>query len=192
MGWLGIKRSNSSPCPCFAWAGWAIIRLIYITIRIIGIWLSWNLIYLIISSFQDLSRLMMMMMMVIWWLWFTAGEEWVIIHIEVGDGLFDRGVWWLISSLMEVTYPIHGIVYKSALIGHRHATHPVVDVLMWCDLGVWHQFVMVFIIWFINKAVKTENQGQPTPVTEVPSPTCDRLLGKTLCPVLQTVTWKQW
>ena len=91
---------------------------------------------------------------------FTAVEEWVIIHIEVGDGLFDRGVWWLISSLMEVTYPIHGIVYKSALIGHRHATHPVVDVLMWCDLGVWHQFVMVFSIWFINKAVKTEKHTE--------------------------------
>ena len=25
-------------------------------------------------------------------------------------------------------YPIHGIVYKSALIGHWHATHPVVSI----------------------------------------------------------------
>ena len=49
---------------------------------------------------------------------FTALEEWVIIHIEMGDGLFDR-VFVRISSLMQVTYPIHGIVYKSALIGHR-------------------------------------------------------------------------
>ena len=46
---------------------------------------------------------------------FTALEEWVIIHIEMGVGLFVR-VFVRISSLVQVTYPIHGIVYKSALI----------------------------------------------------------------------------
>ena len=51
----------------------------------------------------------------------------MIILIEVGDGLFDRGLM-NDSSLMEVTIFIHGIVYKGALIGHWHATHPVVII----------------------------------------------------------------
>ena len=68
----------------------------------------------------------MMMMMVMMIMIFTT-RKWVIIPIEVGDGLFDRGLM-NDSSLMEVTIFIHGIVYKSGLIGHWHATHPVVSI----------------------------------------------------------------
>ena len=50
----------------------------------------------------------------------------MIIHIEMGGGLFVR-VFDRIGSLEQVTYPVHGIVYKSSLIDFGNpATHPVV------------------------------------------------------------------